>query len=455
METPNSLRFRRILSMPGLLEVVRACFERIPDPFRHRSPPLVDHLMAVMAIFFLKVPYMLDLTRPESGLASLPDPDHNFKTLFGIGCLPTDTSLRKRLDEVDPQALRSAFKAVFSEIQRGGDLEKMPAIDGHFLVSIQSTEYFRSRTIECKSCCQRNLRGGEIESFHQMVFATMIAPDAQIVLPFMPEMVLKSDGEKKNDRESNATRRLLPGIRREHPHLKICSLIYRLHFGAQQVRLMRELGMNFIIGAKRSDHKFLYEQLDIDGESCEIESTDGIRQVFRWRNGAELDDSSPGLWTNVLECHEKIPERRLRKAGGKVRIEPARERTFGWITDIEIRPDRLIEVMRAGRSRCRVENEAFDTLKSFDSLEHSYGHGNNRLASVMPTIMLLEYLVENALILCCPVFGAVRRTFHARTAMSWRLKGGFLAVRLEDWEHLMRAAAPELSGQMIPPDPKG
>ena len=36
---------------------------------------------------------------------------------------PCDTSMRTRLDEVDPKALRPAFTAIFSLLQRGKVLE--------------------------------------------------------------------------------------------------------------------------------------------------------------------------------------------------------------------------------------------------------------------------------------------------------------------------------------------
>ncbi|MCY4460887.1 MAG: hypothetical protein OXC26_10920 [Albidovulum sp.] len=81
--------------------------------------------------------------------------------------------------------------------------------------------------------------------------------------------------------------------------------------------------------------------------------------------------------------------------------------------------------MRARRSRWKIENETFNTLKSFDNLEHSYRHGKTWLGSLIPAIMLLEYLVENVLNLFCPVHRAVRVTFHARTEM-WKIMCAFI-----------------------------
>ncbi len=43
----------------------------------------------------------------------------NLKRLYGIGRAPSGTALRVRFDEVDPGALRGAFKRVFAALQRG------------------------------------------------------------------------------------------------------------------------------------------------------------------------------------------------------------------------------------------------------------------------------------------------------------------------------------------------
>ena len=94
-----------------------------------------------------------------------------------------------------------------------------------------------------------------------------------------------------------------------------------------------------------------------------------------------------------------------------------------------------MEIMRAGRARWKVENEAFKSLKTFNNLEHSYGHGKNWLGSPVPAIMLPDCLVENGQRLCCPAFQAMRKAFHAlRACIQFRY--------LEGWEDLMLSAAP-------------
>ena len=253
--------------------IARAHFERVPDAVRHRKPPLVGRPMSAMAMFFFKFPSVLEFVWDARGSNARPELVHILKTLFGIGHVPCDTSQRERLDE-------GGFAVVVPRLQGGvlGDparqvLEGIPTIDG--------TEYFYSRSIGCRRCSRRRLRGGEIGNFHRTVCACAGGRGSPIVLPFTPKMVLKSDGEKKNDCESNAIKRLLRHLRREHPHPEIRAPVDGPRSKASQVRLLRELVLTFITGAKRGDHKILQEQLDIDSETCVFATPDGTRRVFR------------------------------------------------------------------------------------------------------------------------------------------------------------------------------
>lgn len=93
--------------------------------------------------------------------------------------------------------------------------------------------------------------------------------------------------------------------------------------------------------------------------------------------------------------------------------------------------------MRAGRSRWRIENETFNTLKNQDyNFEHNYGHGYKNLCSVMTMLMMLAFLVDQVQQFCCKVYQKARQ--HVGT-----LRGLFEKVRhridiavWDSWYHL-------------------
>ena len=439
MSSSQGLRFRRHLSAPGLVKLMRECFERIDDPVRARKASLADNLMAALAMFMFKYPSMLQFDGEMRGSDANAELVGNLKRLYGLHHVPCDTSMRERLDAVDPQALRPAFKAVFSRLQRGKGLEGMESIDGHHLISIDGTEFFSSETVHCANCCVRNKRNGRQEHFHQMVCASLVGTGTGSSFPLvMPEMVLRTDGSAKNDCEHNALMRLLPQLRREHPHLRMAVLLDGLHGKAPQVRMLRQLGMNFIIGVKRKDHVVLYDQIEVDGETHEFTDADGTVHSFRWRNGAELNDSNRDILVNAVSYTQFTPERSVRKAGGRRRIVPESRTDFGWITDFEIGPDRLMEIMRAGRARWRIENEVFNVMKNQGlSLSHCYGHGHRNLCSVLAVLMMLAFLIDQVQERCCRVFQAARQARVSRIHLWARMCSGITEIPLSGWDHLM------------------
>ena len=111
---------RGALSAPGLLREVRACFDQIEDRLHGRRRSLADCPMSGLAVFGLKYSSLLRFDRDARSNEVVRE---NPKHLYGIENAPCDTALRERLDEVDPSALRGAFKRVFAVLQRGKGLE--------------------------------------------------------------------------------------------------------------------------------------------------------------------------------------------------------------------------------------------------------------------------------------------------------------------------------------------
>ena len=109
----NNKKFRKHLSMPGLLATTRKSFNRLPDAYHDSQRfvyPLVDHLMAGLAVFLLKYPSLLSFDEDTKDQIIA----YNLKQLFGLGYVPSDTQMRERLDEVLPFSLRVPYKKIVS-----------------------------------------------------------------------------------------------------------------------------------------------------------------------------------------------------------------------------------------------------------------------------------------------------------------------------------------------------
>ncbi len=79
--------------------------------------------------------------------------------------------------------------------------------------------------------------------------------------------------------------------------------------------------------------------------------------------------------------------------------------------------------MRAGRSRWKIENETFNTLKNQGyHFEHNYGHGNQNLSVVLAMLMMLAFLVDQTQQLCCPQFAAAWKKCISKRALWERVR---------------------------------
>jgi hypothetical protein len=414
--------FRKMLGMPGMLRSIHKIFSKIPDPKTFATAPsisITDHLMSGLAVFGLKCPSLLDYDTKRLDVPTAK----NLRDLYYVSIPPSDTYLRERLDDINPEALRPAFKKIFAHFQRGKGLEEFEFLDGHVIISGDGTGHFSSGKIACCHCCKKELSNGNTTYYHQMFGACIVHPDKRNVIPLCPEPILNQDGSTKNDCERNACKRFLENFRREHPHLKAILTGDGLTSNAPYIRMVEMFRLKYILGAKPGDHQYLFEQLETSQESVyhEIRTNDGYLHQFRFLNGVSLNKSNPDVIVNVLEYRQTDPK--------------GKETNFSWVTNIEITQANVFKIMRGGRARWKIENETFNTLKNLGyNFEHNYGHGKKYLSTVFGLLMMLAFLLDQIQELCCTLYKRCR-DYHRTYYNLWAYMGVlFQSVNLGDWE---------------------
>jgi hypothetical protein len=418
---PRVPKVRRHLASDALFALLRTRFATISDHRKDATFPLADVLQAGFALFALKDPSLLAFEERRG--------DANLHTIFRIGQIPCDTQMRTILDPVDPEKLRPLFNDVLRVAQRGKVLEDYVFYNGAFLLGLDGTGYFSSTTIHC-DCCQEkvNRQTGEITYQHQMLGAVLMHPDHREVLPLAPEPIQKVDGDSKNDCERNAAKRLLPKIRAEHPHMKFIVVEDGLASNAPHLRLLQQLRMNFLVGAKPGDHEFLerhvrtaYEQ---DRVTTLVWQERDIQCELSFVNDLPLNESNQDLRVNYLHYAEYGPEGEIRKC-------------FTWVTDLEVTEENARLLMRGARARWKIENETFNTLKNQGyHYEHNFGHGEEHLAVVLAMLMMLAFLVDQLQQHCCPLFQAVLAKVKSKRALWDKLRSRFQTLIYRSMEHL-------------------
>jgi hypothetical protein len=337
-------RERKHLSADALFRMVRSGCAAIPDyRLSETEISLTDALMAAFALFSLKSPSLLafDKHRVEGNLG----------TIYAIDHVPCDTQMREILDPVFPESVRPLFKRIFGQLQRGKALESMLFLDDYYLLALDGTEYFSSKTIHCASCLQKTHRNGSITYAHQMLGAALIHPDQRAVIPLMPEPIVKQDGTAKNDCERNAAKRFITKLRQDHPHLKFIVTEDSLSSNAPHIETLHAHGLHYILGVKAGDHAYLFAQVQAAeqaGRMISYERHDraaGVVHRFRFVNDVALNTSHRDVRVNFLEYWE---------------VSARKVQHFSWVTDLRVSPRNVYHLMRGGRARWKIENETFN-----------------------------------------------------------------------------------------------
>ena len=418
---------RKFLCADALVASVYHQFQKIPDP---RTLPITapisftDVLMSGLAVFGLKFPSLLKYDQYRDVL------DGNLLNLYHINRPPSDTYLRERLDELNPNYIRPAFKKIFAELQRGKCLEEFEFLDGYYLISLDGTGEFSSSNVCCEQCCTKEHKDGSITYYHQMLGACIVHPEQSNVIPLCPEMIRNGDGSAKNDCERNAAKRFIENFTREHPHLKAIVIADGLASNAPYIRLLEGNHMKYILGAKPGDHKYLFDFADTSEEAQDYEILDekGVLHQFRYINDVGLNKSNPDVRVNFLEYMQT-------DAKGK-------ETLFSWVTNIRITESNVLALMKGGRARWKIENETFNTLKNLGyNFEHNYGHGKKNLSTILCLLMLLAFLIDQVQEIACSLFAAVKKRACSYRNIWENTRVFFQFVPLPSWEWLYQAIA--------------
>ena len=404
--------------------MVRSGFAAIPDyRLSETEISLTDALMAAFALFSLKSPSLLafDKHRVEG----------NLETIYTIDRVPCDTQMREILDPVFPESVRPLFKRIFGQLQRGKALESMLFLDDYYLLALDGTEYFSSKTIHCASCLQKTHRNGSITYSHQMLGAALIHPDQRTVIPLMPEPIVKQDGTAKNDCERNAAKRFITKLRQDHPHLKFIVTEDSLSSNAPHIETLHAHGLHYILGVKEGDHAYLFAQMQAAEQAGRMTSYErhdraaGVVHRFRFVNDVALNTSHRDVRVNFLEYWE---------------VSARKVQHFSWVTDLRVSPRNVYHLMRGGRARWKIENETFNTLKNQGyNFEHHYGHGMQNLSVVFATVMMLAFLVDQTQQLCCALFQAVWAKLGSKRLLWERMRALFYDYRLDSMRALLEA----------------
>ena len=330
---------------------------------------------------------------------------NNLKTLFNVAAIPKSTQLRRALDNIPSTEIEQLFPDFLRPVQRGKHLELFEFMDKKYLIPLDGTQYFSSNKISCDRCLTKKLKG--ITTYqHQVVAASIVCPGIKQVMLLAPEPIRNIDGSTKQDCEVNAGKRLVQKIRATHPKLKIIIAGDGLYSKQPFIDELTKYGMSFILVAKPTDHTFLHQwfsEFQQMGETQQLEIYDhkGRRHFYQWVNDIPLNGSKDADNVNYFEY--------TIFKGDKINYHNS------WVTDITISRDNIIQLVKGGRARWKIENEAFNTLKNQGyHLAHNFGHGKKFLSYNLLLFNFLAFFMHQIFELSDRVYQRCRSKFTSR-----------------------------------------
>jgi hypothetical protein len=421
-----------VRALEPLLGCLRRCLEGFPDKRRglNTQYSMGDIGMAAFSVFFMQSPsFLAHQRRFEEGHGR-----SNCETLFGLAKIPSDNHIRHMLDPASPDLLHPVFAEIVEQLgQAEGGLDVFRRLGGHVLIALDGTQYHGSQTVHCKHCSSR-LRGkGEIEYYHTMLGATLVAPGHDKVIPLEPEFIVPQDGAEKQDCESQAAKRWLAAHGRRYAALDPIYLGDDLFSRQPLCQATLDAGGHFIFVCKPSSHPLIEEYLTgIDPPIFEQSVKRGKQRVvhrYRWLSDLPLRDGADARRVNWFQIEI---------------INPTGKTTYrnSFVTDLPVGPDNVVELAACGRARWKIENETFNVLKNNGyNLEHNFGHGKDNLATILVALNLLAFAIHTVCDIGDELWRATRQKLGPRYNFFGKLAAITTYLIFPSWDDLLLTLA--------------
>ncbi len=426
-KTQEALRAE--VSMDQLVDGVRQKLLSLPDP-RNRTISLSFHdlVMSGFAMFSLKYP---SLHRFEKQTIAEKE---NLTNLYKVETLCNDATLRSNLDQIDPSSLRELYGSNLELLKKVGVLKDYKSIDDHLIVSVDGVQHFSSKSVHCEHCQCRHHKDGSVTYHHSMLCAALVHPEQREVFILGSEPIKKQDGAKKNDCELNASKRLTSWMSEHYKDEKLIFVEDALYANAPHLRVIEaNENWQFVVNIKPKGHKKLFTLFETrkkmgSAKFYEFKDNYGTTHRFWYDNNLPLSEAGADMRVNVLFYEEE-------KKNGKIQ-------KFAWATSFHLHQRNLMKIMKVGRSRWKIENETFNTLKNQGyHFDHNFGHGYQHLNTFFAYLMLLAFQTDQIFQRCNKLFKCIWKKAMTKAKLWEVLRAVFMIKVAYSFKELFQTVA--------------
>lgn len=273
--------------------------------------------------------------------------------------LPHYDTINNFLKELEVNQLEEIRKYMIKEMLEKRSFEHYRYKDKYWKIAIDATGMYSFKEKHCKHCLikrHKNKETGEVERveyYHNVLEAKLVLGD--MVFSIATEFIENENEDiAKQDCELKAFSRLAERLKKEYPRLPICMLGDSLYACNRVFDICKEYRWRYILRFKEGSIPSIAEEFNI---LKKIESKE--EKGFNFVNEIDYGDKK----INVAEYVELVKYKNKKELI---------ERRFVFITDIEISKNNVEDIVAAGRSRWKIENQAFNNQKNISyDIEHA------------------------------------------------------------------------------------
>ena len=436
------------LSLNQIMKQFQTSWQNLPD---HRKASnntryrIADAAVGAFSVFFMQsasfLAHQRDLNKRKGR--------DNVTRLFGVEQIPSDAQIRNLLDPILPEAFHGDFNWIQDELEKSGHLNEFKGYGETYAIAFDGVSFHSSDKIDCANCTHRRDRSGETHYYHSAIIPVMVQPDLSHVLSLPPECIVPQDGHDKQDCERAAVKRWLVQHHGRYPAHSVTFLGDDLYSNQPLCELIdQRYHQFFMFVCKPDSHTTLYAQINSRTEANELE-TKSVRHwngkhgeiwSYRWVNDVPLRAGEDALGVNWIELTITLEDT------GAVIYRNA------WATNHVVTDKTVVEQVKLGRARWKVENENINVLKTKGyNLEHNFGHGDHHLANVFFTLNLLAFLIHTAQHLVNGSYRLLRETLSVRRTFFNDLKALTRYMVFDSWNSLLEFMIDGLELELPPP----
>lgn len=300
--------------------------------------------------------------------------------------MPHYDSLNWYLSRLSPECLAGIRKLMISKLIRSRVFDKNKAFGKYWRIVLDGTGLFYFNERHCENCLveKREDEEGNIQYryYHKVLEAKLVLSD-KLVLSLDTEFIEnESESVSKQDCENRAAKRLMDRIKRDFPKLRILIQADGLYANEPLMAECRKKKWRYMFTFKEGCIKTVWDEFTAackDDEAChktDIANGSAEKGTVRYLESVEA-------YTGKKECMNVLSYEYTDAKGSLQR--------FTWITNLEITPRKLNELVMTGRRRWKIENEGFNNQKNGI---YDICHLNSRDKTAMKNHYLLTQIAD-------------------------------------------------------------